>query len=91
MTHDIEYVKPYSTPLPMAQQPPLCQDLLTIDASQSPHSDRHTILGNTSQARQRDVYLTANDSHMRQASNPPLPAGFKPTITRSVDPGGRAV
>jgi len=68
----------------MAQQPVVCQGLLTVEASRS-HSVRHTTLGRTSvdgwSAQLRDLYLTTHYTHKRKTLMPS--AGFEPTFPAS--------
>jgi hypothetical protein len=75
---------------PMAQQPPVGQGLLIIEASRS-QSFRHTTLGTTpldeGSARRRDLYLTRHNTHNRQRSMPP--GGIRtrnPSKLAAVDP-----
>jgi hypothetical protein len=66
---------------PMAQQLPVDQGLLIVEASRS-HSVRHSTLGKSpldeGSARLRDLYLTTHITHKRQTSMPQ--AGFEPAI-----------
>jgi hypothetical protein len=73
----------------MAQEPPLCHDLLfgfTITL-------RHTTLGRIPldewSARRMYLYLKTDDTHNRQTSLPPV--GFEPTIPVSERPQTHAL
>jgi len=65
----------------MAQQPPVDQGVLIIDATRS-HSDKRTTVGRApldeGSDHRRDLYLTTHNTHNRQTSMQPV--GFEPTI-----------
>jgi hypothetical protein len=71
----------------MAQQPPVGQGVLIIDATRS-HSDKCATVGRTpldeGSDHRRDLYLTTHNTHNRQTSMPPL--GFEPAIPASEQP-----
>ena len=77
---------------PMAQQPLVCQCLLTIQASPS-QSRTHPSLGRSPldecSARRRDLYLTQYNTHTRQTSM--FQAGIEPAIPANDRPQAHAL
>jgi hypothetical protein len=71
----------------MAQQPPVDQGLLVIEASRS-HTIRHSTLGrdplDEGSAHRRDLYLITHNTHKRQTSMPPT--FFEPAIPANERP-----
>ena len=69
----------------LAQQPNMCQDLLTLETIRW-----HTITTvgkiplDERSARRRDIYLRTHDIHNRQTSMPPV--GFEPTVPANQRP-----
>jgi hypothetical protein len=73
---------------PTAQQPPVGQDLLIIEASRT-HS-QETTHSTTPFAewptRRRDIYLTTHSTQKKQIGLSKPPAGFEPAIPASERP-----